>query len=115
LRLDVCIPLISSSLTCAFAAGVLALGRAEEAAVEVLLPELGEPHVPAVVLQRESGEVLVEPWSGQMKNEETRDIHQLNVLSTRGEPAWWWWWERGVGGPREAGFHAFSPLGRELL
>ena len=49
-------------LTCAFAAGVLSLGRAEEPAVKVFLPELCEPHVSAVVLQRESGEVFVESW-----------------------------------------------------
>jgi len=46
--------------TGALAAAVLPLGGAEEPAVEVLLPELGEPHVPAVVLQGEPGEVLIE-------------------------------------------------------
>lgn len=48
--------------TCALAAGVFSLGRAEEPAVEVFLPELGEPHVPAIVLQREPGEVFIKAW-----------------------------------------------------
>lgn len=47
--------------TCALAAAVLPLGGAEEPAVKVLLPELGEPDVPAVVLQGESGEVFIKP------------------------------------------------------
>lgn len=48
--------------TCAFPTGVLPLGGAQQPAVKVLLPELCEPHVSAVVFQREPGEVFVKPW-----------------------------------------------------
>lgn len=58
------LPLLAH-LTCAFTAGVLPLGRTEEPAVKVFLPELCEPHVPAVVLQGESCEVFVKSWRGE--------------------------------------------------
>lgn len=50
--------------TCAFAAAVLSLWGTEQSAVKVFLPKLSKPHVPAVVLQSETGEVLVKSWEG---------------------------------------------------
>lgn len=50
---------------CAGAAVGLAVGLAVgQAAVEIVLPELVEPEVAAVVLQRAGGEVLVEACRG---------------------------------------------------
>lgn len=47
--------------TGALPAALVLLGGAHQLAVEVLLPVLGEPHVPPVVLQRARREVRVEP------------------------------------------------------
>lgn len=48
--------------TCAFPAGVLSFGGAEEPAVKIFLPELGEPHISAIILQGERGEVFIKAW-----------------------------------------------------
>ena len=55
-------PNLLNSCTCAFAAGVLSLRGAEEPAVKVFFPELGEPHVPAIVLKGERRKVFIKPW-----------------------------------------------------
>lgn len=62
--------------TCALAAGVFSLGGAEKPAVEVFLPELGKPHVPPIVLQREPGEVFIKAWGieGERKWESGRQF-----------------------------------------
>jgi len=36
---------------------------AAQLAAEVVLPELGEPDIPSVVLQRSADEVTIEPWT----------------------------------------------------
>ena len=51
-----------NSCTCAFTAGILSLRGTQEPAVEVFLPELCKPHVPAIVLQCEPGKVFIKPW-----------------------------------------------------
>lgn len=49
------------ALTCALPAALVLLGGAHQFAVEVLLPVLGKPHVPPVVLQSPRSEVGIEP------------------------------------------------------
>lgn len=38
-----------------------------EFAAEVVLPELGEPDIPSVVLQRSADEVTIKPWTDVSK------------------------------------------------
>lgn len=73
--------LVSACSTCALAAGVFSLGGAEKPAVEVFLPELGKPHVPPIVLQREPGEVFIKAWGieGERKWESGSVPHQLST------------------------------------
>ena len=52
-----------NEVTCAFTVRVLLLRPTDgELAVEVLLPVLGKPHVPSVVLQGAGGKIGIEPW-----------------------------------------------------
>lgn len=52
---------MAPALTCALPAALVLLGGAHQFAVEVLLPVLGKPHVPPVVLQSPRSEVGIEP------------------------------------------------------
>lgn len=52
------------TLTCAFLQAAGPLSVHPQLAVEVLLPELGEPHVPPVVGERAAAEVPIERCKG---------------------------------------------------
>ena len=53
---------LSLHSTCALLGASRSLAVHAQLAVEVLLPELGEPHVPPVVGQRAALEVAIESW-----------------------------------------------------
>lgn len=54
--------LIIGARTCAFSAGILFLWGAQQLAVEVFLPKLGKPDIPAIVLKGECSKVFIKPW-----------------------------------------------------
>lgn len=72
------------TLTCALLdAGALLQRVAAQLALEVVLPELGEPNVSAVVLQRPAGKIPVETWrwtNAFINNMAAKHSHQLFTI-----------------------------------
>lgn len=64
-----------ASLTRTLPAAVVLLGGAHQFAVEVLLPVLGEPHVPPVVLQSPWCEVRIEAWKTTKRATEQKTVY----------------------------------------
>jgi len=73
-------------LTCALLDSRAFLQRvAAQLALEVVFPELGEPNVPPVVLQRSAGEVAIEAWAdsgAQRRDADTQMDQRRHQLSS---------------------------------